>query len=64
MTTIYLREFRRLHYFINATFEVEAKLHSCRQSGSQSIPTAIAGVEANAHSSVPSNLTAESRLRF
>lgn len=51
MTNIHLREFWRLHYFINAKFE--AKLRSYRQSSSQSIPTVIAGIEANAHSSVP-----------
>lgn len=50
-TNLHLREFWRLHYFINAKFE--AKLRSYRQLSSQSIPTVIAGIDANAHSSVP-----------
>jgi hypothetical protein len=49
-TNLHLREFWRLHYFINAKFE--AKLRSYRQSSSQSIPAVIAGIEAGAHSSV------------
>lgn len=50
-TNLHLREFWRLHYFINAKFE--AKLRSYRHLSSQSIPTVIAGIDANVHSSVP-----------
>jgi hypothetical protein len=49
-TNIYLREFWRLHYFINAKFE--SKLRSYRQVSTQSIPTVIANIESNNHSLV------------
>ena len=50
-TNIYLREFWRLHYFINAQFE--RKLRNYRHVATQSIPTVIAHLDSDHHSAVP-----------
>ena len=50
-TNIYLREFWKLHYFINAQFE--RKLRNYRHIPTQSISTVIAHIESSHHSAVP-----------